>query len=765
VAGKPLADGAGGLAIADELIVGMRAGVTAQQAELAVLDAGGEIVWRGRATGYYVVRFDDAAAAVAGAAVLAADPHVLEVLPSRVGTGAGVGTSPGPVDLQWNLWAMDLEPASGWGDTGGVPVAVLDTGVAFEDHADALGDYAVAPDLALTPFGTGWDFINDDAHANDDQGHGTHIAGVIAASAEHGVYPTGLGSQIVPIKVLDAANMGTELALAEGIHWAVDQSARVINMSLAFPPSFYPSRFLQAAIDRASRAGIVMVAAVGNHGTNVVTYPAAFREVIAVGAAQLRSSFESHGKKRWKRADKQLEPTTYSNKSARVDVAAPGGNIDEDVDGDGNPEAVLAQTFQGDPTEFDYYFYAGTSQAAAQISGIAAQMLATNPTLSPFELRQVLGETARKRHWKLLSESVGRGFVQADNALKKADDPQPPRERFSATTYLTLHRGAGKSWAEAVVEILGDDGEPARWVKVWGTFTGGAFKSVSGWTDHKGQIRFKTDKQNAPLVLVGFEVEAVANGRDFDRPRGFLRTDSCSLEMLSAFATAQGVGTSPGPNLLTLNYRLVASQPSTQVDTLTLLNFTWDLATMPTTVAVDAEWFTTTYPAAADLTVGTTGTGVGTSPIQITSAQSFAPDMPLPWTQPPAPCTDLLVRTFASGAEEGMAFTPLISDPGGNCASADCGDVNQVLEEMWAAWGAGVGTSPGPVYSPGTGISAQAFAELEAMVHAYADFQEAGAGSPVDGYGAVLNAAGISVVPMTVINSDGTGVTAMSDGP
>jgi serine protease len=766
VAGKPLQDGAGGLAIADELIVGFRAGVDAQQAELAVVDAGGEIVWRGRATGYCVVRFDDAAAAAAGAAVLAVDPAVAEVLPSRVGTGAGVGTSPGPVDKQWNLWALDVDPGEGWGDTGGMPIAVLDTGVAFEDHSDALGDYAVAPDLALTPIGVGWDFINDDAHANDDQGHGTHVAGVIAASAEHGIYPTGLGSQIIPIKVLDGSNQGTELALAEGIHWAVDHGARVINMSLAFPPAFYPSRFLQAAVDAASRAGVVMVAAVGNHGADVVTYPAAFREVIAVGASKLRSSFDhdADDDDPWQGADRSLRAAPYSNRSARVDVSAPGGVIDQDIDGDGNPEAILAQTFGDDPTEFDYYYYAGTSQAAAQVSGLVAHMLTSNPDLTPFEIRQVLGESARRKNWRLLSTDIGRGFVQADNALKDARKSQQHRDRFYATIYLTLHRKSGRHWADARVEVIDESGKPARWMKVWGTFTGGVFANVHGWTDWNGVVRFKTKKQIAPLRLVGFQVEAVADHNDFDRPLGFLRTDSCSLEMLSQFANSQGVGTSPGPNLLTLNYRLVPNTPSDQLDTFTLLNFTWDLATVPTTVAVDAEWFLQTYPDAADLTVGSHGTGVGTSPIQITSAQSFAPGVTLPWGQPPAPCTDLLVRTFASGTGEGMAFLPLVSDPDGSCDDANnCGDVDDVLAEMWMAWGAGVGTSPGPVYSPSMGITAQSFAELESMVKSYADFQEAGAGSPVDSYGAVLGAAGLSVVPMTPIDDEGTGITAMSD--
>jgi len=766
VSGKPLRPDVGGLAIADELVVGMQPGVSEADAALAALDAGGEVVWRGPGTGYYVVRFDDAAAAAAGALQLASNPAVADVVPSRVGGGTGVGTSPGPVDLQWNLRALDLDPARGWDTAGGIRVAVLDTGVAFEDYADGLGAYAVAPDLAATPIDEGWDFINDDAHANDDQGHGTHIAGVIAASAEHGIKPIAEGAEIMPIKVLDAGNQGTELALAEGILWAVDHGAQVINMSLAFPPTFYPSRFLQAAIDSASRAGVVMVAAVGNHGANVVTYPAAFREVIAVGASRLKPGYHPDSRNDpWRHSQTALLAAPYSNRGARVDVSAPGGMIDGDVDHDGNPEAVLAQTFQGDPTDFDYYFFAGTSQAAAQVSGLAAVMLAENPDLTPFEIRQIIGETARKKYWKLLADDIGRGFVQADDAVRKADDHhQPRRTRFFATTYLTIQESGGERWGDAVVEVVDQDGQPARWTKVWGSFTGGVYQEVSGWTNRDGKVHFVSDKLTTSMVLVGFQVEAVANGRDFDRPGGFVRIDSCSLEMLTAFAVAQGVGTSPGPNLLTLNYALVPNRPATQIDTLTLLNFTSDLATMPTTVAVDASWFYATYPEAPQTSVASTGTGVGTSPIRVLSAASFDPSVTLPWTEAPAPCSDLLVHTFVSANATDMTFPPLTADPAGSCDSSnDCNDIDGVLYQLWMAWGAGVGTSPPPTWGQWTGISQQAFLQLEAMTKSYADFASEGAGSPVEGYGTVLSAAGIAVTPITTIDSGGTGVTAMSN--
>jgi serine protease len=142
--------------------------------------------------------------------------------------------------LQWNLHALELMPMNRLPTAEGIVLALLDTGVAYETYSDARGDYVAAPDLAGVRFAPGYDFINDDAHPNDDQRHGSHLAGILAAT--RGIASLAPDATILPVKVLDADNSGTELALAEGIRFAVDEGAHVVNLSLSFSPTYFPSR-------------------------------------------------------------------------------------------------------------------------------------------------------------------------------------------------------------------------------------------------------------------------------------------------------------------------------------------------------------------------------------------------------------------------------------------------------------------------------------------------------------------------------------------
>src|SRR5262249_41153693 len=143
-------------------------------------ESGGRVIWRGPRTGYFLLRYADQVAADSALAQLTADPPVLEATRSYVASGNGVGTTPGLMERQWNLWGMGLNPFQDPGDAFGVRIGLLDTGIAFENYSDALATYAQAPDLAGSRFAAGYDFVHGDAHANDDQGHGTHIADIIA---------------------------------------------------------------------------------------------------------------------------------------------------------------------------------------------------------------------------------------------------------------------------------------------------------------------------------------------------------------------------------------------------------------------------------------------------------------------------------------------------------------------------------------------------------------------------------------------------------
>ncbi len=754
VAGAPIVDTEQGPVIADQLVVAV-----SPDAEGALLEAaaplGGQLAWRAPRSGAVVLRFADAGAARAARATLAAVPGVTSVEADAVLEGSGISTSPGPVKLQWNLWAMGLDPRRRGASGAGVRVALLDSGVAYEDYSDGSGTYAVAPDLAGVAFAPGWDFVNDDAHPNDDQGHGTHMAGIIAA--DQGIRAIAGGAEILPVKVLDSTNRGTELELAEGIYYAVDNGADVINMALSFHPAHFPGRLLSHAVDYAAAHGVVMVASVGNHGSELVAYPAAFRDVIAVGASALQDDFHPHTWLPWLRAKRNLERAGYSNRGWAVDLVAPGGRVDRDLDGDGNPEAIVAQTFSGDPTQFDYYLSAGTSPAAAEVSAMAAAMLHRDGGLEPDQLRALLGSTASRDGWARLDADTGRGYARADLAFHLAGKwwARRPAEHHFVGISVVMREHDGDRVAEATVEVLDQDGDPVRHATVYGTFMGNVLARTSARTDHHGVVTFDSPPLDGDAVVAAFQVDAVEVGGSVDRPQGFVRIDSCSLETLSGFVTGSGISTSPSRIPFTMSYDPTIL-PADAVPTYTLLNYTWNGALEPIAVAVDAPWLETEFSSVPQSNVTTMGLGITTSPLTIDPDTSFDPSVLAAW-QPPETgdeCVALIVHTFA--ATRPME-SPVLVDPQGDCKRGHhCDDIDGALQQMWLAHAMGISTSP--VWEPGTGLDQALFTHLDDLVQLYVQFSRTDASYAVGAFGGVLQAAGIGLTPVSPVPTSGTGM-------
>jgi subtilisin family serine protease len=256
----------------------------------------------------------------------------------------------------------------------------------------------------------GWDFINTDAHSNDDNSHGTHVAGTIAQTTNNGLGVAGVafGTTIMPVKVLNAAGTGTLEGVAEGIRYAVDNGADVISLSLGGPSS----STLQSAVAYAYNNGVVVFAASGNGGTDGIgdatcDYPAAYDDyVIAVGATQY---------------DEARAP--YSNYGSSLDIVAPGGNTGVDQNGDGYPDGVLQNTFGVTPVDWGYWFYQGTSMATPHVSGVAALLLARDPTLTPTEIRDILQSTADDLGAAGRDNTFGWGLVNARAALESVAKP------------------------------------------------------------------------------------------------------------------------------------------------------------------------------------------------------------------------------------------------------------------------------------------------------------------------------------------------------
>ena len=314
-----------------------------------------------------------------------------------------------------------------WDTTTGsasVIVAILDTGVAYEDFSDsndagcynqfgvvtkcsgkAINEYFQGSDLANTNFLilTGSDMVNSDDHPNDDESHGTHVTGTVAQSTNNnfGVAGIAFNTTIMPIKILDGNGSGLFDVIADGIIFATDQGADIINMSLG---STFNAPVMENAVQHAFDNGVTVVVSAGNSALsgNPVNYPAAYDAyVIAVGATRYDETRSS-----------------YSSTGSYVDIAAPGGDTSIDQNEDGFADGVLQQTFTtNDPSDFFYFFFQGTSMASPHIAGVAALLLAKNPSLTPSEIRTAIESTAEDLGTAGRDDEYGWGLVDAKAAL------------------------------------------------------------------------------------------------------------------------------------------------------------------------------------------------------------------------------------------------------------------------------------------------------------------------------------------------------------
>ena len=301
---------------------------------------------------------------------------------------------------QWHLDQIGMPEAWKLADGNGVVVAVLDTGVGYENHKER---FSLLPDLDGVEFVKPYDFVGNTKHANDDHGHGSHVTGTIAQVTNNGIGVAGVARnvKIMPLKVLSAGGSGSVAGIANAIRYAADNGAKVINMSLG---GAFPSKVLKNAVAYAHGKGVVVVCAAGNESRNRVGYPAAYPGAIAVSATQFDESI-----------------TFYSNYGKDIDIAAPGGNTRVDQNNDGKPDGVLQNTIAiGDPTKNDYFAYMGTSMASPHVAGVAALVVGEGIT-DPDMVEKILKKSARKpANQKYTTDKYGAGIVDAPAAVKAA---------------------------------------------------------------------------------------------------------------------------------------------------------------------------------------------------------------------------------------------------------------------------------------------------------------------------------------------------------
>ena len=305
---------------------------------------------------------------------------------------------------QWNLAAIQIPEAWAISRGAGAVVAVLDTGVAYETR----GPYRRAPDLAGARFVPGWDFVGGDSHPNDvappedRRSHGTQMAAIIAQTAGNAIGGAGVAPEaaIMPIRVLRPDLVGSARDVARGLRFAADHGADVANLSFS---GLEATRPVTDAIRYATAKGVTVVAAAGNEGGAPVSWPAADRRVIAVGAV-----------------GRGLTRAPYSNQGAALDLVAPAGAGADVPEGYGPPDGVVAQTLKGGPRQFCFCFTASTSAAAAQVSAVAALLVASGRAAGPAAVRGALLRSARDLGRSGRDIEYGAGLVQAAGALRAA---------------------------------------------------------------------------------------------------------------------------------------------------------------------------------------------------------------------------------------------------------------------------------------------------------------------------------------------------------
>lgn len=298
-------------------------------------------------------------------------------------------------------------------------VAVIDTGLDYEhpDIADAnLWRNTAEKRNGLDDDGNGyvddfigWDFVENDNDPWDDVGHGTHVAGIIAATVGNGEGISGIDAKarIMPLRALNIAGRGYSTGIARAIYYAVDNGAAIINLSMSVRDV---SVHEKKAIAYARKSGVLIVAASGNEGSNTADYtPAQIEGVITVAATNRRNL----------RAG-------FSNWGSAVDISAPGVEIlslrAQDTDFNlhlGDETAIPTQGVRG-PSE-NYYAASGTSFAAPFVSGAASLLLSQRPALSADDLRRLLLNSATDIDSPGKDQNTGYGLLNLTQAM--AQDP------------------------------------------------------------------------------------------------------------------------------------------------------------------------------------------------------------------------------------------------------------------------------------------------------------------------------------------------------
>ena len=311
---------------------------------------------------------------------LKADPDVIYV--ETDGEVQALDVFPNDTNFGSQYGLFRIHAPQGWEISTGSPsvtIAVVDSGV------DAFH-----PDLVMKVL-PGTDFIDGDNLPQDDYGHGTHVAGIAAASSNNstGVAGVSWGAQILPVRVLNAVGDGNYANLSAGIIWSVDHGAQIINLSLG---GLLPNDTLKTAVDYAINHGVMLIAAAGNDASGNLRYPARYPAVIAVGST---NSLDQR--------------SGFSNYGTGLDLVAPG-------------EAIFSTNPGG-----GYGNRTGTSMSTPYVSGLAAILWGMAGMPGPQRVESIMEQSALDLGSTGWDAEYGFGLIQMDAALLTRINPTRPK--------------------------------------------------------------------------------------------------------------------------------------------------------------------------------------------------------------------------------------------------------------------------------------------------------------------------------------------------
>lgn len=425
-------------------------------------------------------------------------------------------------EVPWGTSRIKADSVQAIGFDGtGIKVAVVDSGIDY-NHADLAANYL-----------GGYDFVNNDADPMDDNGHGTHVAGTIAAADNgFGVVGVAPGAGIYAVKAIDATGYCYYSDVIAAINWAVNNDADIVTMSLG--GTGYSSTFKNAC-DNAYASGVVVVAAAGNSGSAVM-YPAAFDSVIAVAATDYydnRASWSCYG--------------------SQVELAAPGVSIKSTLLGG------------------SYGSKSGTSMATPHVAGSVSLLLCTDVAGTPYdtdrdgkwdpvEIRSRLHTTATDLGAAGKDDYYGYGLVNAFAAVDglnisvpgedvpeeshtdpedngstvTPETPAPSTVMYVSNLEVTTDFSVKAKkhyfvWADAEVTVVDIDGNPVSGAIVTGDWSGLVTATVSGVTDANGVVILTSGQLKNPEGMFTFTVTDVTLGSyEYDSSQNPLSTDSAA---------------------------------------------------------------------------------------------------------------------------------------------------------------------------------------------------------------------------------------------